>query len=260
MVARDFEMALERLVPEEWGWQHIEEGEENAPSHPRASLMGPQVLVPFRDGELALGTLAGDLLLRVRRAAHALGLRQRPPVGGRRRARRCRRLRPFVPRPPEERHMRLKAIWILCALALGALALVATGCGGGGETTTVTVTVDVLATRRTPRPRRRRRTDDAPRTRRRPRDDTDTETEATDTDDDDARPARSSRSRELPGVRPARERLSPGAVGHGRHGHPGGGRRDAEVRRRGAGGHPATTSRRWPTRTRRSPTRSTAST
>jgi secondary thiamine-phosphate synthase enzyme len=59
MVARDFEMALERLVPEEWSWQHIEEGEENAPSHPRASLMGPQVLVPFRDGELALGTWQG---------------------------------------------------------------------------------------------------------------------------------------------------------------------------------------------------------
>ena len=37
MVARDFEMALERIVPEDWGWQHIEEGAENAPSHPRAS-------------------------------------------------------------------------------------------------------------------------------------------------------------------------------------------------------------------------------
>jgi secondary thiamine-phosphate synthase enzyme len=59
MVARDFEMALEQLVPEAWGWKHIEEGEENAPSHPRASLMGPQVLVPFRDGELALGTWQG---------------------------------------------------------------------------------------------------------------------------------------------------------------------------------------------------------
>ena len=59
MVARDFEMALEQLVPEAWGWKHIEEGEENAPSHPRASLMGPQVLVPLRDGELALGTWQG---------------------------------------------------------------------------------------------------------------------------------------------------------------------------------------------------------
>jgi len=60
LVARDFEMALEKIVPEGWGWQHLEEGEENAPSHPRASLMGPHVLVPLReDGELALGTWQG---------------------------------------------------------------------------------------------------------------------------------------------------------------------------------------------------------
>jgi secondary thiamine-phosphate synthase enzyme len=59
LVARDFEMALQRIVEEGWGWQHLEEGEENAPSHPRASLMGPQVLIPMRDGELALGTWQG---------------------------------------------------------------------------------------------------------------------------------------------------------------------------------------------------------
>ena len=60
LVARDFEMALERIAPEGWGWQHIEEGEENAPSHVRAALMGPQVLIPLRDdGELALGTWQG---------------------------------------------------------------------------------------------------------------------------------------------------------------------------------------------------------
>ena len=58
-VARDFEAALERMVGEDWGWQHIEEGEENAPSHIRASLMGPQVLVPLKDGRLALGTWQG---------------------------------------------------------------------------------------------------------------------------------------------------------------------------------------------------------
>jgi secondary thiamine-phosphate synthase enzyme len=62
-VARDFEMALERIAPEGWGWQHIEEGEENAPSHVRASLMGPQVLIPLGDGgELALGTWQGVFL------------------------------------------------------------------------------------------------------------------------------------------------------------------------------------------------------
>ena len=60
LVARDFEMALEKIAPEGWGWQHIEEGEENAPSHIRAALMGPQVVIPLTDeGELALGTWQG---------------------------------------------------------------------------------------------------------------------------------------------------------------------------------------------------------
>jgi len=58
-VARDFEAALEKMVGDDWGWQHIEEGEENAPSHIRASLMSPQVLVPVSDGRLALGTWQG---------------------------------------------------------------------------------------------------------------------------------------------------------------------------------------------------------
>ena len=58
-VARDFESALERMVGDDWGWEHVEEGEENAPSHIRAALMGPQVLVPLRDGRLALGTWQG---------------------------------------------------------------------------------------------------------------------------------------------------------------------------------------------------------
>ena len=60
MVARDFESALEKIAPEGWDWQHVEEGEENAPSHIRAALMGPQVLIPLGDdGELALGTWQG---------------------------------------------------------------------------------------------------------------------------------------------------------------------------------------------------------
>ena len=58
-VARDFEAALERMVGDGWGWQHIEEGEENAPSHIRAALMGPQVVIPLRSGRLALGTWQG---------------------------------------------------------------------------------------------------------------------------------------------------------------------------------------------------------
>jgi secondary thiamine-phosphate synthase enzyme len=60
MVARDFEAALERIVPADWPWQHVEEGEENAPTHIRAAFMGPSVLVPLRDdGSMALGTWQG---------------------------------------------------------------------------------------------------------------------------------------------------------------------------------------------------------
>ncbi|CAN5665688.1 secondary thiamine-phosphate synthase enzyme YjbQ [soil metagenome] len=59
-VARDHETALGRMVEEGWPWQHHEPGEENAPAHVRASLMGPSVVVPLReDSELALGTWQG---------------------------------------------------------------------------------------------------------------------------------------------------------------------------------------------------------
>ena len=58
-VARDLEAALQRIVGDDWPWQHHEPGEENAPTHVRASLMGPSVLIPLRDGSLALGTWQG---------------------------------------------------------------------------------------------------------------------------------------------------------------------------------------------------------
>ena len=59
-VARDFEAALERMVEDGWPWEHIEPGEENAPTHIRAALMGSSVVVPLRgDGSLALGTWQG---------------------------------------------------------------------------------------------------------------------------------------------------------------------------------------------------------
>jgi secondary thiamine-phosphate synthase enzyme len=62
-VARDFESALERIVENGWPWEHVEPGEENAPTHVRASLMGPSVVVPLRaDGSLALGTWQGIFL------------------------------------------------------------------------------------------------------------------------------------------------------------------------------------------------------
>jgi secondary thiamine-phosphate synthase enzyme len=58
-VARDFERALERIVGDGWGWEHVEAGEENAPAHIRSALMSPQVVIPLQSGRLALGTWQG---------------------------------------------------------------------------------------------------------------------------------------------------------------------------------------------------------
>jgi len=59
-VARDLETALERVVDDGWEWKHVEDPDgPNAPSHIRASLMSPQILVPLQEGKLALGRWQG---------------------------------------------------------------------------------------------------------------------------------------------------------------------------------------------------------
>jgi secondary thiamine-phosphate synthase enzyme len=59
-VARDLEAALDRIVEDGWRWEHVEPGEENAPTHVRAALVGPSVAIPLRDdGSLALGRWQG---------------------------------------------------------------------------------------------------------------------------------------------------------------------------------------------------------
>jgi secondary thiamine-phosphate synthase enzyme len=59
-VARDLEAALEKIVVDGWRWQHVEDPDgPNAPSHIRASLMSPQILVPLEGGRLALGRWQG---------------------------------------------------------------------------------------------------------------------------------------------------------------------------------------------------------
>ena len=56
---QDVEGALERIVDDGWDWRHDDVDGPNAPSHMRASLLGPQVLVPLDGGALALGTYQG---------------------------------------------------------------------------------------------------------------------------------------------------------------------------------------------------------
>ena len=60
LVARDLENALQKVVDDGWDWKHVEDPDgPNAPSHIRASLMSPQILVPLDGGRLALGRWQG---------------------------------------------------------------------------------------------------------------------------------------------------------------------------------------------------------
>jgi secondary thiamine-phosphate synthase enzyme len=55
----DLETAMEKIVEDGWSWRHDDEDGPNAPSHMRASLMSPEVLVPLSEGKLALGRYQG---------------------------------------------------------------------------------------------------------------------------------------------------------------------------------------------------------
>jgi len=58
-LASDLEQAMEKIVEDGWSWRHDDADGPNAPSHVRASLMSPEVLVPLREGRLALGRYQG---------------------------------------------------------------------------------------------------------------------------------------------------------------------------------------------------------
>jgi secondary thiamine-phosphate synthase enzyme len=58
-LAEDIEAAMEMIVEDGWGWRHDDADGPNAPSHMRASLMSPEVLVPLEEGKLALGRYQG---------------------------------------------------------------------------------------------------------------------------------------------------------------------------------------------------------
>ena len=59
VLANDLEQAMEKIVEDGWSWRHDDADGPNAPSHVRASLMSPEVLVPLNEGKLALGRYQG---------------------------------------------------------------------------------------------------------------------------------------------------------------------------------------------------------
>jgi secondary thiamine-phosphate synthase enzyme len=62
-VRRDFESWANEAVPESAAyWSHVLEGSDDMPAHIKASLFGPALTLPIRDGRLALGTWQGIYL------------------------------------------------------------------------------------------------------------------------------------------------------------------------------------------------------
>lgn len=62
-VRKDFETYFNKAVPEnDPDYLHNDEGPDDMPAHLKASLLGCSVLVPVRNGELALGTWQGIYL------------------------------------------------------------------------------------------------------------------------------------------------------------------------------------------------------
>lgn len=61
-VRHDFETWMNVVIPEQFAWTHTLEGPDDMPAHVKASLMGPSLSLPVRDGALALGTWQGIYL------------------------------------------------------------------------------------------------------------------------------------------------------------------------------------------------------
>lgn len=69
----DMEMAINKIAPENLPYVHTCEGPDDMPAHVKASLMGASLMIPIRNGELALGTWQGIYLCEHRN--HASGRR-----------------------------------------------------------------------------------------------------------------------------------------------------------------------------------------
>jgi secondary thiamine-phosphate synthase enzyme len=62
-VRKDFEMFFNKTVPEnDPDYTHDYEGSDDMPAHLKSSLLGASVIIPVRDGRLALGTWQGIYL------------------------------------------------------------------------------------------------------------------------------------------------------------------------------------------------------
>lgn len=61
-VRADMRAWMDAAVPEGFAWTHTLEGADDMPAHVKATLTGPELTLPVRDGRLALGTWQGIYL------------------------------------------------------------------------------------------------------------------------------------------------------------------------------------------------------
>lgn len=74
-VRKDFEMFFNKTVQEnDRGYSHDYEGPDDMPAHLKASILGSSVLIPVRNGRLALGTWQGIYLCEHRNRGGARSL------------------------------------------------------------------------------------------------------------------------------------------------------------------------------------------
>ncbi|KAI7820785.1 hypothetical protein BC939DRAFT_217312 [Gamsiella multidivaricata] len=55
----DMEMALNKIAPESWPYEHADEGPDDMPGHIKSSLLGASLNIPITNGRFNLGTWQG---------------------------------------------------------------------------------------------------------------------------------------------------------------------------------------------------------
>lgn len=69
-VRRDIVDWLDRIAPEDGGWNHDDEGPDDMPAHLKSILTGISLTIPVASGRLTLGTWQGIYLVEHRTRPH----------------------------------------------------------------------------------------------------------------------------------------------------------------------------------------------
>ncbi|BGP06770.1 UPF0047 protein C4A8.02c [Rhodotorula toruloides] len=70
-VRTDMDRVLDKIVPESFDWDHVDEGPDDSVSHTKASIIGPSIQIPIGNGRLMTGTWQGIYLTEFRHHPHA---------------------------------------------------------------------------------------------------------------------------------------------------------------------------------------------